>query len=179
MSASLQSATSVSLILASASHTRRSLLASAGLSFEVVAPELDEAKAKASLRAESATAAQAAGALAELKAGPISQQHPDALVIGADQILECEGDWYDKPLDRAAALKQLRRLSGRTHSLHIGTCLLRDARRLWHHSACVRLTMRSLSDGFLESYLDAAGDRILASVGAYQLEGLGVQLFES
>ena len=178
MSATLQGPDSVSLVLASGSATRRERLASAGLSFAVVPPAVDEAEMKVALRAEQATASQAAEALAELKALAVSRIRPDALVIGADQLLECEGAWFDKPTDVAAAFTQLRKLSGRKHSLHTGVCLLRDGKRLWHHNAVVQLTMRTLSDSFLEAYLEAAGDRVLSSVGGYHLDGLGAQLFQ-
>jgi len=173
----LQSRESLSLILASGSPTRRDLLARAGLSFEVIPSPVDEEEAKGSLRAEGASVAQAAETLAELKALAVSRARPNALVIGADQLLECGGEWFDKPTDRLAALAQLRKLSGRSHRLFTAVCLLQGGRRLWHHNAVVELTMRSLSEPFLESYLEAAGNRILSSVGGYQLEGLGAQLF--
>jgi len=165
------------LILASSSLARRELLARAGLSFEVVPPSVDEGEVKRSLLAEGAGATQAAESLAELKARSVSHKRRAALVIGADQLLECEGQWFDKPADRAAALKQLESLSGKRHSLHTSICLVCDQERLWHHNVVVHLTMRPLTESFLESYLDAAGEGILATVGAYQLEGLGAQLF--
>ena len=177
MNGILQTRSSVPLVLASGSATRRKLLAAAGLSFEVIPPAVDETEVKASLRAASATASQAAETLAELKAHAVSYRRPEALVIGADQLLECDREWFDKPVDRADALAQLRRLSGQRHRLHTGVCLLRGSARLWHHNATVELTMRPLSEVFLQAYLDAAGDRVLSSVGGYQLEGLGAQLF--
>ncbi|HLW27199.1 MAG TPA: nucleoside triphosphate pyrophosphatase [Kiloniellales bacterium] len=177
MSPLLHSTNNLSLVLASGSATRRELLAGAGLSFEVMPPAVDEEEIKASLRAEQATAAQAAETLAELKALAVSRKRSGALVIGADQLLECDGEWFDKPVNRAEARAQLRRLSGRSHRLFTSVCLLQNGQRLWHHNAVVELAMRPLSEAFLDSYLDAAGDRILSSVGGYQLEGLGAQLF--
>lgn len=177
MTSPLLPAEAPSLVLASASPTRRRLLAEAGLVFEALPAAVDEAEVKASLAGEGATAAQAAETLAELKALSVSRRRPGALVIGADQLLECEGRWFDKPADRAAAALQLRALSGRRHSLRTAVCLLRDGTRLWHHNATAVLTLRPLSDDFLEAYLEAAGAAVLGSVGAYQLEGLGAQLF--
>src|SRR5699024_10070795 len=91
---------------------------------------------------------------------------------------ECDGAWFDKPADREDARAQLRKLAGRRHSLHTGVCLLRNGERLWHHNSVVQLTMRPLSERFLENYLDVTGDQVLSSVGGYQLEGLGAQLFQ-
>jgi septum formation protein len=94
-------------------------------------------------------------------------------------MLECDGRWFDKPADRAAARAQLRALSGRSHSLHSAACVARDGERLWLEVTQAKLAMRELSDGFLDAYLDAAGPAVTHSVGAYQLEGLGVQLFRA
>ena len=165
------------LILASASRTRRMILANAGLAFEVSAARVDEAGVKASLAAEDASAAQVAEALAELKALRVSSGRAGALVIGADQMLECEGRWFDKPADRDQAARQLAALGGRVHELVCCACLVLDGSRIWHRIDRARLTMRPLSPAFIEAYLDAVGDRALESVGAYQLEGLGAQLF--
>ncbi len=107
----------------------------------------------------------------------MSRHASDALVIGADQILDCDSAWFDKPLDRMRAAADLRALSGKRHSLATVVCVVRDDLRLWHHRESARLTMRPLGDAFIEAYLDAIGEDSLASVGAYQLEGLGAQLF--
>ncbi len=165
------------LVLASASASRRRVLAAAGLCFEAVAAGVDEDEIKQSLRAEGAQAVQVAETLAELKAARISARRPGALVVGADQMLACEGRWYDKPADAATAVEQLLALAGRTHSLESSVCVLHNGTRLWHHNAVCRVTMRAFDRPFAERYLAAAGPAALESVGGYQLEGLGVQLF--
>jgi len=104
--------------------------------------------------------------------------HPDALVIGADQILVCDGAWFDKPEDVGQASEQLRRLRGRSHTLVTAVLCQRGERILWQHVATPKLTMRRFSDEFLADYLAAEGGAVLSSVGAYRLEGLGVHLFE-
>jgi len=165
------------VVLASASESRRRLLRSAGVPFRAEASAVDEDEIKAALRAEGASAMQVAETLAELKARRIAHRHPGALIIGADQMLDCEGRWLDKPGTRAAAAEQLRALSGRAHALLTSVCLLRDEQRIWHHNAPARLVMRPLSEGFIEAYLDAVGEPALHGVGAYQIEGRGAQLF--
>jgi septum formation protein len=167
----------VEIVLASASPSRRMLLAQAGVAVTADAAHVDETEVKASLRADGATAAQAAETLAELKAQHVSRRHRGALVIGADQILDCDGEWFDKPADRAQAAAHLRALAGRRHVLATSVCVVRDGTVLWHHTAAAGLEMRPLGDAFIERYLEAAGDAVLASVGAYQIEGLGVHLF--
>lgn len=165
------------VVLASASRPRLTLLRHAGLHLRAEPARVDETEVKASLRAEQADAAAAAETLAELKARKVSRRAPGALVIGADQILDCEGQWFDKPPDRAAAAEHLRALGGKTHALVTAACVVRDGVRIWHHREAPRLTMRPLDEAFIESYLDAAGPEVLETVGAYQLEGLGAQLF--
>ena len=165
------------VILASASRARRALLENAGVSFEVMAAPVDEAEVKQALRAEQASAAAVAETLAELKALHVSRRRPDALVIGADQMLECEGRWFDKPETLDEARAQLQALSGKTHSLLASVCVLRGSQRLWHHNEGARLLVRELSPEYLDYYLDAVGGAALTSVGGYQLEGLGAQLF--
>ncbi len=165
------------VVLASASRSRLELLRHAGLQLRAEPARIDEAEVKASLRAEQADAAAAAETLAELKAIKVSRYAPGALIIGADQILECEGRWFDKPPDRARAAAHLRALGGKTHALVTAVCVVRDGVRIWHHREAARLTMRPLDQIFIESYLDAAGPEVLETVGAYRLEGLGAQLF--
>lgn len=165
------------LVLASASGSRRRLLEAAGLRFQAEAAGIDEAEIKESLKAEGALPIQAAETLAELKAARISARRPGALVVGADQLLACEGRWYDKPVDRVAAADHLLSLAGRTHTLETAVCVVQDGTRLWHHNAVSSLTMRSFGRDFLERYLATVGPAVLESVGGYQLEGLGVQLF--
>ena len=165
------------VVLASSSPSRRRLLANAGLPAIGEAPQIDETAVKAALAGEGADAEQVAEALAELKAQRVARRYPGALVIGADQMLECEGTWFDKPGDLNQAVEHLEALSGRTHRLVSSACVVRDGTCLWHHGDHARLTMRPLSDAFIDAYLTAVGERALDSVGAYQLEGFGAQLF--
>lgn len=165
------------VILASASGTRARLLAAAGLSIARETASVDEGEVKAALKAEGASAARVAEALAELKAVKVSRRHAGALVVGCDQMLECEGRWFDKPDSLAAARAQLLALAGRNHQLLTSVAVVRDGVRLWHHGETATLSMRTFGAGFLDAYLAAVGDAALASVGAYQLEGPGAQLF--
>jgi septum formation protein len=164
------------LILASQSSARATLLHGAGLRFEARAARVDEAAAKAAARDEGASAADAALVLAGLKAARI--RDPDALVIGADQILVCEGTWFDKPATPAEARAHLQALRGRAHTLETAVVCHRGGQEVWRHVARPRLAMRAFSDAFLDAYLTAEGDAVLASVGAYRCEGLGAQLFD-
>jgi septum formation protein len=166
------------LILASASLIRRRLLEEAGVEVMTEPAAVDEAAIKESYARRGAPAEICAQALAEVKAQRISKNYPDALVVGADQMLDCGGVWFDKPLDHTEARIQLQRLRGRTHRLVTSVVALRAGQRLWHCTDRAQLTMRCFSDDFLSSYLDRVGDVVLGSVGAYQLEGLGVQLFD-
>lgn len=165
------------LVLASGSRTRAAMLEQAGLTAILDKPLVDEEEVKEAGRVEGVSADIVAEALAELKAQRITRRHPGALVVGADQMLECEGRWFDKPADRAAARDQLLALRGRTHRLVSCAVVVRDGERIWHRTDSARLTMRNFSEAFLDDYLDRAGDDVLHSVGAYQLEGLGAQLF--
>ncbi len=117
--------------------------------------------------------------LARTKASSVARLRPGRLVLGADQVLALDNRHFTKPVDRAAARAQLRALAGRSHELHSAIAFVEDATVLFEHVSTARLTMRAVSDEFLELYLDAAGAAALESVGAYQLEGLGVQLFQS
>jgi len=165
------------VVLASASATRRRLLQDAGVPLAVEAARIDEDEVKSSMVADGAPAAAIAEALAELKARQVSRRHPAALVIGADQVLERDGAIFSKPVDRQAARAQLVALRGRRHSLIDCVCVLRDGRRLWHHTDAARLDMREFSDDFLDAYLDRIGAEALDGPGGYRLEGLGAQLF--
>jgi len=164
------------LVLASRSAVRRTLLEAAGIPITVHAADIDERRLEA--EASSMQAADIAVRLACAKASVVAKSLPGRLVLGADQILTLEGKRFAKPADRAAARSQLLALAGRPHELHSAVVLVQDARTLFHHADTARLTMRAFSDRFLDRYLDAVGDAATASVGAYQLEGPGVQLFE-
>lgn len=166
------------LVLASGSRTRAAMLEQAGVSAILDKPLVDEDEVKAAGRAEGVPADAVAEALAELKAQRITRRHPGALVVGADQMLECEGRWFDKPADRAAARAQLLDLRGKTHRLVSCAVVVRDGERMWHKVDSARLTMRNFTEDFLDDYLDRVGDDVVHSVGAYQLEGLGAQLFQ-
>jgi septum formation protein len=166
------------LILASASPARARLLAAAGVDFRVVPAEIDETVLKRAFRADRREASDCALALAEAKARQVSRRDPQALVIGADQILVCAGAWFDKPADLAAARAQLQALRGRPHLLATAVCASRAGERVWRHACAPQLTMRQFSDAFLDNYFAGEGDAVLSSVGAYRLEARGVQLFD-
>ncbi len=168
-------AASEPLVLASASAARRQMLAAAGLAVVVDPAGLDEDAIKTEYRDDPG---RCATVLAVAKAGHVSPRHPGCLVIGADQTLDCGGTWLDKPHDAADARRQLASLRGRGHVLHAGVAVIRDGDVLWQHVEAAELTMRDFSDAFLDDYLAALGDQVCAMVGAYALEGLGVQLFE-
>lgn len=164
------------LVLASRSSVRRALLAAAGVPTEVQPADLDERTLEAS--AGSLGPAAMAALLAREKAVSVGQRHRGRLVLGADQMLALDGRRFAKPADRAAARGQLRALCGRSHELHSAIAFAQDATVLFEHVGMARLTMRAFSDRFLDLYLDAAGSAATDSVGAYQIEGLGIQLFE-
>ena len=164
------------LVLASQSTARAALLTAAGLRFEARPARIDEPAVKQACRAEGADASGTALTLAGLKARRIRDY--DALVIGADQILVCGEAWFDKPADLDAARTQLVALRGQTNRLVTAVVCMRRGQEVWRHVAEPRLRMRGFSDAFLEDYLTAEGDAILACVGAYRLEGLGVHLFD-
>jgi septum formation protein len=166
------------LILASAPLSRRSLLTAAGLQFTVIPAQVDEAKVKRAARDDGMTAGDTALALADLKASHVARHYTDALVIGADQILVCEGVWFDKPADRDTARDQLDALRGNSHTLATGVVCHLGNTQIWRYLTEPILTMRHFSDIFLESYLRAEGEAVTSTVGAYRLEGLGVHLFE-
>lgn len=166
-----------SLVLASASRTRRSLLQNAGLEVVTDAAEIDEGAVKDEMRRHGAAVEAVALELATRKAQAVATRHPDALVIGADQMLDAGGSWFDKPTDRAAAARQLAALAGRTHRLVSATVVIEGGREIWRTADSATLHMRPLGPAFIERYLDQVGPAALGSVGAYQLEGRGAQLF--
>ncbi len=169
--------TTAPLILASASTARRNLLLRAGVAVAIEPAHLDEAAIKASFRREGAPAADCAMALAEAKALAVARRYAGALVIGADQLLVCDGAWFDKPRDLAEAGAQLLALRGKTHELVTALAVVREDAVIWRAIERPRLTMRAFTPRFLDDYVAEVGDEVLGSVGAYQLEGRGAQLF--
>jgi septum formation protein len=166
------------LILASASNVRARMLADAGVHFLVQPAELDEGVLKKAYRVDQRDAADCALALAEAKARQVEAHRDHTLVIGADQILVSGEAWFDKPTDIAEARAQLQALRGRTHELVTAACAVQAGTRLWHAVSRPRLMMRDFTDDFLDDYIGVEEPAILGSVGAYRLEGRGVQLFE-
>lgn len=164
------------LILASQSLSRRALLEGAGVTFEAMPAAVDESAIKESALAEGHTPTDTAILLADAKAARISRRYPEATVIGADQMLVCEGEWFDKPEDLAAARRHLERLRNRAHELITAVVVWRNGQRAWHHLSTPRLAMRDFSNAFLDDYLAREGAYVTQSVGAYRLEGMGIQL---
>jgi len=166
------------VVLASGSMTRRRMLQAAGIAVTVDPAAIDEDEIKRSLRAGGGNAAECATALAETKALRVSTRHKNLLVLGTDQILECDGAFFDKPKDRASAAAQLAALAGRRHHLVSAAAVARNGAVIWRHVDRAELSMRPLSERFISRYIEAGGEDLLQTVGAYRLEGLGAQLFE-
>lgn len=165
------------IILASASAARRRMFADAGVPVGLDPANLDEAELKASMAADRVAPRDMADFLAELKATKVSHRHRGALVVGADQVLVLGDLVFDKPADLDHARAHLRALRGRKHKLISAVVVCENGAPVWRHIAEAALEMRPFSDDFLDAYLAAAGDAVLSSVGAYQVEGLGLQLF--
>ena len=166
----------MSLVLASGSAVRARLLRDAGLVFAVRPGAVDEAAVKQEYRAAGKSASDLALALAEAKAS--ADCRAGETVIGADSVLVCGDDWFDKPADRAAARLHLQAMRGRAHQMVSAVAVARNGAVAWRHVETVTLVMRQLDDAFIDDYLARAGDAVLSSVGAYQIEALGVTLFE-
>lgn len=166
------------LVLASGSRVRADMLRAAGLDITVDPADVDEPEIEAACRQDGMATPEVAQALAAAKAALVASRHPGTLVIGADQMLDLDGVNLRKPDDPAGAARTLQRLAGRDHTLVSAVVLARDGDLIWRHHASARLTMRPLDDAAIADYLARAGDRVLTSVGAYQLEGLGAQLFD-
>ncbi|MEA2981852.1 MAG: nucleoside triphosphate pyrophosphatase [Alphaproteobacteria bacterium] len=164
------------LLLASKSAARRTLLENAGIPVEIEPADIDERAVEARAGVEDAEVV--AALLAREKARAVAAKHPGRMVLGADQTLALGARRFSKAPDRAAAREQLSALRGKTHTLHSAVAVVQSGAVAFEHVDAAHLTMRAFSDGFLDSYLDAAGDAATASVGGYQLEGLGIQLFE-
>ncbi|MBV8092169.1 MAG: Maf-like protein [Acetobacteraceae bacterium] len=165
------------LVLASGSVARQRLLQAAGLQFEAFPASVDEGLIKQSARAEGAAIQEAALLVAEFKAKRVGLRFPEALIIGADQILDCQGAWFDKPGSLAEARAQLHALRSKTHQLATAVVCVQGGSRIWHQVVSPRLTMRRFSEDFLEAYIAAEAEFLVQSVGAYRIEGLGLQLF--
>jgi septum formation protein len=164
------------LILASQSRARQALLANAGIAFEAIPADIDEREI------QRASGLSAPGEIASLLAGEkalwVSSQHPDRIVVGADQTLALGQRLFSKPAGRAQAAEQLQSLAGNSHELHSAVAVARDGKTVFETVAIARMTMRPLREAAIDAYLDQAGEAVTTSVGAYQLEGLGVHLFE-
>ncbi|MFH1346571.1 MAG: Maf family protein [Pseudomonadota bacterium] len=164
------------LILASQSRARQMLLANAGIRFEAVPADIDERDVQRTSGLQAP--GEIAALLAREKALAVSVRQPGKYVVGADQTLALENRLFSKPSGRAAAAEQLSDLAGRNHQLHSAVAVARDGKILFETTDVARMTMRQLSVAEIRAYLDEAGEAVTTSVGAYQLEGLGVHLFE-
>ncbi|APX69910.1 MULTISPECIES: Maf-like protein [unclassified Brucella] len=166
------------LVLASKSPFRSALLKNAGIEFSTASADIDERAVEAPLYESGATPEDVAQILAEAKAIDVSEKNPGAVVIGCDQTLSLGDEIFHKPHDMEAARRQLLKFSGKTHQLNSAVVLARDGKTLWRHVSIAHMTMRDLDAGFIGRYLGRVGDIALSSVGAYQVEGPGIQLFE-
>lgn len=167
------------LVLASASPSRRMLMENAGLKFQAVAAQIDERAVEREIEHRALGPDELALELACSKALEVSGRFPQALIIGCDQTMSLGQQVFHKPADRAEARANLLLLRGRTHRLNSGVALVRGGREIWRNLSTADLSMREFSDAFLEDYLVRCGDDVMKSVGCYQLEGIGIQLFNS
>ena len=165
----------IEVVLASTSASRRALLQGAGVAFTAKSPGVDEAAAKAALQGEGLGPRDLADALAELKS--VRLRAGEALVIGADQTLDFEGELIDKAESLEEARERLKRLRGKAHKLHSGVVVAKGGQPIWREVQTATLWMRPFSDEFLDDYLSREGEAVLSSVGCYRLEDIGVQLF--
>lgn len=166
------------IILASTSPFRRQLLENAGLKVEPVAPEVDERAVEEALEGSDVNPEDVAQILAEAKAVEVSERYPDRWIIGGDQTLSLGDEVFHKPKDMEGARRHLLALSGKTHQLNSGVVLARNGETVWRQVSIARMTMRPLDPAFIGRHLARVGDVALKSVGAYQVEGEGIQLFE-
>jgi len=166
------------LVLASGSPFRKAMLVDAGIDVEAVPAEIDERAVEAPLQDSGVSPEDVAAILAEAKAMEVSDRRPGALVLGCDQTLSLGDRLFHKPADMEGARRHLLALSGMTHQLNSAAVLVRDGEVLWRHVGIANLTMRQLDPAFIGRHLARVGDRALSSVGAYQIEGQGIQLFE-
>ncbi|SOC37237.1 septum formation protein [Rhizobium subbaraonis] len=166
------------LILASQSPFRKMLMENAGLAFDAFSADIDERAVESELERQAPSPTDVALHLAAAKARAVSMRHPGALVIGSDQTLSLGERVFHKPEGIAGAKEHLLALSGRTHALNSGVAIAVDGEVAWRHVSTASLTMRPLSEAFIDRHLSRVGTRVLGSVGAYQLEGEGIQLFD-
>ena len=166
------------IILASGSPFRKKLLENAGIDVEAIPADLDERALEAPLAESGASPEDVAMVLAEAKAVAVSEEHPGRLVLGCDQTLSLDDEVFHKPDDMEGARRHLLKLSGKTHHLNSAVALVRDGETLWRHVGIASLTMRKLDPAFIGRHLARVGDKALSSVGAYQIEGEGIQLFD-
>ncbi|WP_336070901.1 Maf-like protein [Nitratireductor rhodophyticola] len=169
---------SPAIVLASGSAFRQKMLRDAGVVFRVERSEIDERAVEKTLEGSGADPETLAQVLAEAKAVDVSEREPGAVVIGADQTLSLGDEVFHKPADMEGARRHLLKLSGRTHQLNSAVVIARDGGVIWRHVGVARLTMRDLDPAFIGRHLSNVGEKALASVGAYQIEGEGIQLFE-
>ena len=169
---------SETIILASASPYRRMLMENAGIVFTVERPQVDERAIEQATAGSGMTPGELAQILAEAKAQDVSSRRAGALVIGSDQTLSLDGEVLHKPADMEEARRRLLQLSGRTHLLNSAVTVARDGETVWAHVETATMTMRPLDPGFVGRHLARVGEKALTSVGGYQVEGEGIQLFE-
>lgn len=167
-----------SAVLASGSPVRRAMLFNAGLSVECLTSDVDETRLKSEARAANRSVEDVVTDLATAKACSVSRMRPDCIVIGADQILNIDGAWFDKPRTRDDIRSHILALRGRTHHLVTAVVCVRDGEVVWQHRETASLIMRNFSNEFIDDYIDAEGESLLSTVGAYRLESRGVQLFQ-
>ena len=166
------------IILASASRSRAAMLVASGLKIKIEPADINEASVKDACLSEGRNVDYVAALLARKKAELISGRNGGAFVIGADQMLDCGGTWFDKPIDLASAAKTLKAIRGRCHDLVTSVSVVQHEKEIWHKTERATLQVREFSDKFLDEYLQNVGELAVTSVGAYQLEGQGAQLFE-
>lgn len=167
------------IILASSSPFRLAMLRNAGIPTEAIPSRIDERAVESGLGDAPVTPDEVASILAEAKAVEVSERHPEALVVGSDQTLSLDGEILHKAVDMEDARRRLLRLSGRTHHLNSAVVLAKAGEPVWRHVSIARMTMRTLDPGFVGRYLSRVGDQVLRSVGVYQIEAEGIQLFDA
>ncbi len=170
------------IVLASASQVRTRLLTAAGVRHDIIPAHIDEGEVRDRLLAEDAAHNSIAEVLAELKAqhvamGLAADVAVNTIVLGADQVLSCEGELFEKPVGLGGVREHLKRLMGKDHTLHAAVCAVRGGNVIWHHNSSARLRMRTLTDDFIARYVETVGEAACQSVGAYEMEGMGPHLF--